>query len=60
VLPKELKDTTTIALRKLEKGNYLLVNTYRPIVLKNTLVKLVKIVVAKHLIEVVEKHNLLS
>ena len=41
-LPKGLKVLFTLILKKKEKKNYLLLDIYRPIALKNILVKLVK------------------
>ena len=37
-----LKELFTLVLRKKEKKNYLLLDTYRPIALENILVKLAK------------------
>ena len=58
-LPKELKDTITIALRKPGKGDYSLVGAYRPIALENTLAKLVETIVAQRLAEAAEEYHLL-
>ena len=40
--PKIKKSTTTVALRKNGKVDYSLINNYRPITLKNTIVKVYK------------------
>jgi hypothetical protein len=58
-LPKELKETITVALRKPSKKDYTLVNAYRPIALENTIAKVIETIVAKKLAAAAEKHNLL-
>ena len=40
--PKIRKFTTTVALRKDGKANYSLINSYRPIALENTIIKVYK------------------
>ena len=58
-LPKELKELFTLVLRKEEKKNYLLLGAYRPIALKNTLIKLVKKVLIIYIIRKAEVKTLL-
>ena len=41
-LPASYRESTTIALRKEGKEDYTILNSYRPITLKNTLAKLIK------------------
>jgi len=58
-LPKSLKESTTIALRKEGKKDYSLPSSYRPIALENTLAKVVEKVLANRLSDAAEKHALL-
>ena len=46
-------------LRKKEKKNYLLPGTYRPIALKNILIKLVEKILTIYIVEKVETETLL-
>ena len=56
---KKLKKLFTLILKKKEKKNYLLLNTYRPIALENILVKLVKKILTIHIIGKVKAEILL-
>ena len=56
---KELKKSFTLILKKEEKKNYLLLNAYRPIVLKNILVKLAKKILTIRIIGKVKAETLL-
>ena len=58
-LSKGLKKLFTLMLKKKGKKNYVLPSTYRPIALKNTLVKLAKKVLIIHIIEKAEAETLL-
>ena len=58
-LPKGLKESFTLILKKEEKKDYLLPGTYRPIALKNTLIKLAEKVLTIHIIRKVEAEILL-
>jgi Reverse transcriptase (RNA-dependent DNA polymerase) len=59
-LPRSLKESTIIALRKEEKKDYSLLSSYRLIALENSLAKVVEKVLANRLSDAVEKHALLS
>ena len=52
--PEKLKKLFIFILKKKEKKNYLLPKIYRPIALKNTLVKLAKKILTIYIIEKVE------
>lgn len=54
--PKHFRETTTIALRKPDCGDYTKADNYRPITLLNTLGKILEALVAA---KVTEAHNLL-
>jgi len=54
-----LKKFTIVMLHKEKKKNYLHFNSYYLIALKNTIVKLLKKIVTKHITYTAEKHNLL-
>lgn len=58
-LPENLKESTTIALRKENKKDYSLPGSYRPIALENTLAKVVEKLLANRLTEAAEAYNLL-
>jgi hypothetical protein len=58
-LPLSIKESTTVTLRKDRKQDYSLPQSYRPIALENTLAKMVKKIVADHIAEAAETHNLL-
>ena len=58
-LPKGLKESFTLVLRKKEKKNYLLPGIYRFIALKNTLVKLVEKVLIIYIVGKAEVEILL-
>ena len=57
--PHIFKTTTTVVLRKPQKGDYTLPSAYRPIALENTLAKIVEKIAATRLTEAAEKHNML-
>ena len=59
LLPAHYKESTTIILCKEGKKDYLLLRSYRPIALKNMLVKIVEKVLATHLSCAAEEHSLL-
>jgi hypothetical protein len=46
-------------LYKEGKADYLLLESYRPIILKNTLSKILKRVIVDHIIDTAEEHALL-
>ena len=46
-------------LRKKGKADYLLLGSYRPIALKNTLSKILERVIADHIADMAEEHALL-
>ena len=58
-LHKGLQKLFTLILKKKEKKNYLLPDTYRPIVLENILVKLAEKVLTIYIIEKAEAETLL-
>ena len=58
-LPEGLKELFTLVLRKEEKKKYLLLGAYRPIVLKNILVKLVEKVLTIRMVRKAEAETLL-
>jgi hypothetical protein len=58
-LPAELKESTTVVLRKEQKKDYSLPGSYRPIALENTLAKLMEKLMANRLAAAVEEHGLL-
>ena len=58
-LPKGLKESFILVLKKKGKMNYLLPDSYRPIALKNTLVKLVEKVLTMRIAGKVETETLL-
>ena len=53
------KKLTIVVLRKDRKRNYSLPSSYRPIVLENTLAKLVEKIVTNHIATAAEEHALL-
>jgi hypothetical protein len=53
------REFTTVVLRKPGKPDYTIPKAYRPIALLNTTYKLLSSIVANHLSEVLEKHNLI-
>jgi hypothetical protein len=59
-LPSRYKELVTIIIHKKSKKDYSLLNNYRPIALKNTLVKVVKKILTTRLSRVAEEHGLLS
>ena len=54
-----LKKSTIVALYKEGKKDYSLLNAYRPIVLENTLAKVVEKTLANYILNVVKTHELL-
>ena len=50
---------TTIILYKEGKADYLLLKSYRPIALKNTLSKILKRVIVDYIADIAEEHALL-
>jgi len=59
-LTSYLKEFTILALRKESKKDYSLLGSYRLIVLKNALAKVVEKILTNRISEVVEAYNLLS
>ncbi len=57
--PRCFREAHTIALKKLEKKNYTNVKTYRPIVLLNTLEKVLKSVIARRISDLTKTYDLL-
>jgi len=58
-IPKSLKESIIVVLRKEGKKDYSLLGSYRPITLKNTLVKVLEKHVANIILEAAEEHGLL-
>jgi len=58
-IPKSLKESITVVLRKEGKKDYSLPGSYRPITLENTLAKVLKKHVANIISEAAEEHRLL-
>jgi len=56
---ESLKESITVVLRKEGKKNYSLLGSYRPIALKNTLVKVLEKYIANIILEAAEEHGLL-
>ena len=50
---------TTVVLRKEGKADYLLLGSYRPITLKNTLNKILERIIAEHIANTAKEHTLL-
>jgi len=50
---------TMVVLRKESKADYLLLRSYRPIALKNTLSKILKKIIIKYTTDIAKKHALL-
>jgi len=59
IILESLKESITIVLRKERKKDYSLLGSYRPIALKNTLVKVLKKHVANIISKAAEEHRLL-
>ena len=57
--PYEWKKAITLALRKLGKADYIIPKAYRLIALLNTLGKLLKFILARRLLTLVEAYRLL-
>ena len=49
----------TVILRKEGKVDYLILGSYRPITLENTLSKILEKVIADHIVDIVKEYNLL-
>jgi hypothetical protein len=58
-LPRSLKESTTVVLKKEQKKDYSLPSSYRPIALEDTLAKLLEKLLADKLAQAAEEHNLL-
>jgi len=59
IIPKSLKESITVVLRKEGKKDYSLLGSYRPITLKNTLAKVLEKYVANIILEAAEEYRLL-
>ena len=53
------KDTIIVILQKVNKKDYSLLGSYRPVALKNTLGKILEKIVAEHIQEAIEAQGLL-
>ena len=58
-LPVSYRESTIIVLRKKNKKNYIISDSYRLITSKNTLAKLLEKVLTIQITKIVEEHNLL-
>jgi hypothetical protein len=58
-IPRSLKESNTIVLRKERRQDYSLPSSYRPIALENTLAKLLEKIVADRLSQAAEEYDLL-
>jgi len=59
IIPKSLKESIIVVLCKEGKKDYSLLGSYRPIALKNTLVKVLEKHVANIISKAAEEHRLL-
>jgi len=59
IILESLKEFITVVLRKEEKKDYSLLGSYRPITLKNTLVKVLEKHVANIIFKAIEEYRLL-
>jgi len=59
IIPKSLKESITVVLCKEKKKDYSLLGSYRPIALKNTLIKVLKKHVANIISKAVKEYRLL-
>jgi len=59
IIPESLKESITMVLRKEGKKDYSLPGSYRPIILKNTLAKVLEKYIANIMLEAAEEHRLL-
>jgi len=57
--PRLGRSITTVVLRKEGKVDYLILGSYRPITLENTLSKILEKVIADRIVDMVEEHALL-
>jgi len=57
--PRLRRSITTVVLRKEGKVDYLILGSYRPIALENTLSKILEKVIADHIVDIAEEHALL-
>ena len=58
-LPESFKESTTVALRKEKRKDYLLPGSYRLIICENTIVKIVEKVIADEITREAEERGLL-
>src|SRR6266480_6717809 len=58
-IPQSYKESITVVIRKERKGDYILLSSYRPVALENTLAKVVERIVTIKLADAAEEHNLL-
>jgi hypothetical protein len=58
-LPKSMRESTTVVLRKAQKEDYTIPQSFRPIALENTIAKLMEKIVAERMANASEEHNLL-
>ena len=59
IIPESLKKSIMVILHKEGKRDYFLLSSYRPVVLENTLAKVLKKYIANIISEVVKKYRLL-
>ena len=57
--PRLRRAMTTFVLRKKDKADYLLLGSYRPIALENTLSKILERVIAEYIVDIAKEHALL-
>ena len=57
--PRLRRAITIIILYKEGKADYLLLGSYRPIALKNTLNKILKRIIVEHIADIAKEHTLL-
>ena len=58
-MPTHLKESTIIVLRKDKKKDYSLLSSYRPIILENTIIKVIKKIIANRIISEAESRGLI-
>ena len=58
-IPDYYKETIIVILRKVNKKDYLLLGSYRPVALENTLGKILEKIVVKHMQKAIEAQGLL-
>jgi len=59
IIPKSLKESIIVVLRKEGKKDYFFLGSYRPIALKNTLAKVLEKYIANIILEAAEEYRLL-